>query len=49
VIIWSKSSRPKENGSVRTQELRGLIEDLKALITLQSNELREIRADGWGY
>jgi hypothetical protein len=43
-----EAPKPKENGRVRTQELRGPIEDLKELITLQSNELREIRADGWG-
>jgi hypothetical protein len=33
-----EAPKPKENGRV---------EDLKELITLQSNELREIRADGW--
>ncbi|KAL3449636.1 hypothetical protein BJX65DRAFT_272743 [Aspergillus insuetus] len=40
-----KAPKPKENRRVTTQELRCLIKDLKEIITLQSNELREIRAD----
>jgi uncharacterized protein HemX len=40
-----EAPKPKENERVTTQELRRLIEDLREIITLQSNELRESRAD----
>ncbi|KAH3499708.1 hypothetical protein KXW24_001085 [Aspergillus fumigatus] len=40
-----EAPKPKENGRVTTQELCRLIKDLKQIITLQSNKLREIRAD----